>query len=68
MPNPTWMARAARIELAENLLALATDLSEAVMFMGERRPTAEDEAELIRVLTVAAKLKHIAHVVRATDY
>jgi len=58
------LARIARIEVAENLLSLASDLVEAVMFIAERGATAADEQELIRILTVATKLKRIAHDVR----
>ena len=59
------LATVARIELAENLAALASDLSEAVMFIAERDQTTReltdaDEQELLRILTVAAKLKHLS--------
>jgi hypothetical protein len=64
VPNPTWVARAARIELAENLIALAIDISEAVMFIAERGASSADESELIRLLDVGTKLKTIAHEVR----
>ena len=57
---PNVRATIARIELAENLAALASDLGEAVMFIAERCPSRDDEQELIRILTVATKLKHIA--------
>lgn len=59
------LATIARIELAENLTALASDLSESVMFIAERDQTLReltdaDEQELIRILAVAAKLKRYA--------
>jgi hypothetical protein len=55
------LATIARIERAENLIALATELSEAVMFIAERGGlTRADEQELIRILAVATKLKRIA--------
>lgn len=64
------LATIARIELAENLAALASDLGEAVMFITERDRTTNtltdaDEQELIRILIVAAKLKRIARNVRS---
>lgn len=57
------LATFARIELAENLAALASDLAESVMFMSERdrslqHLTDADQDELKRILVVAAKLKH----------
>lgn len=63
------LATVARIELAENLAALASDLGEAVMFIAERDLTLEhltddDEQELRRILTVAAKLKHLSIEIR----
>jgi phage recombination protein Bet len=55
------LATIARIEIAENLIALATKLSESVMFIAERGElTRADEQELIRILTVAAEVKRIA--------
>lgn len=59
------LATIARIELAETLAALASDLAEAVMFITERNIslghlTDADEQELIRILTVARKLKQLA--------
>lgn len=55
------LATIARIEHAENLIALATELSESVMFIAERGEIARpDEQELIRILGVAARLKRIA--------
>lgn len=54
-------ATIARIERAENVLALATEISESVMFIAERGALARaDEQELLRLLTVANKLKRIA--------
>lgn len=63
------LAARARIELAENLAALASDLGEAVMFIAERDQTLThltdaDEQELLRILTVAAKLKRLSTEVR----
>lgn len=67
----TDLARNARIELAENLAALASDLGEAVMFIAERdrtdprqHLTDDDEQELIRILKVAAKLKRLSTDIR----
>jgi hypothetical protein len=59
------LATIARIRTAENILALASDLVESVMFMAERGPGAADEQELLRILTVATKLKHIAKELRS---
>lgn len=65
------LAARARIELAENLAALASDLGESVMFISERSQsdpnqhlTDADEQELIRILTVAAKLKRLSVEIR----
>ena len=65
MANPMWERTSAVIELAETLMTFASDLVEAVMFISERdltlnHLTTADRQELIRVLTVAAKLKRIA--------
>jgi hypothetical protein len=63
--NPIILATAARIEYAENLLALASDISESVMFIAERnRLHAADEQELIRILSVAARLRDMARSIR----
>lgn len=64
------LATIARIELAENLAALASDLGEAVMFIAERGTTDReltdaDEQELIRILAVAAKLKQLSTDIRS---
>jgi SepF-like predicted cell division protein (DUF552 family) len=55
------LATIARISRAEDLIALATEISEAVMFIAERSEVGKaDEQELIRLLGIANRLKRIA--------